>query len=122
MKVLVLILILVIPKITYTQVNDFKDNEMTGSAKIFFIDGDIYEGDVLNATQHGVGTHIYKSGQIFQGEYLNGKRNGMGKITWTNGDTSYGSFKDGDRHGSHDYTFADGTKQKVLYDKGKKVD
>jgi len=28
MKVLVLILILVIPKITYTQVNDFKDNEI----------------------------------------------------------------------------------------------
>ncbi len=28
MKVLVLILILIIPKITYTQVNDFKDNEI----------------------------------------------------------------------------------------------
>ena len=28
MKVLVIILILIIPKITYTQVNDFKDNEI----------------------------------------------------------------------------------------------
>ena len=46
----------------------------------------------------------------------------MGKITWINGDTSYGPFKDGKRHGSHDYTFSDGTKQKVLYDKGKEIE
>ena len=47
---------------------------MTGSAKIFFIDGDIYEGDWIKGKMTGKGRKFYaQNGDVYDGEYKNDK-------------------------------------------------
>ncbi len=103
-------------------IGNFKDGDMTGYGELFYKNGDKYEGDFLNNKAHGVGTITWKDGQTYQGEWKNDIKEGMGKITWPSGASSYGPFKNNLRHGTHDYTYKDGTKKKILYNNGKKVE
>jgi hypothetical protein len=78
-------------------------------------------GEFKNNMANGVGTLIWKDGSKYQGEWKDDVKHGMGKLTWPSGDVSYGPFKNDKRHGTHDYTYADGTKKKILYEKGEQI-
>ena len=68
--------------------------------KLFTLDnGDKYEGETIDGLPHGLGRYSYVNGDIFEGEYENGtqKQNGYGLYKFVNGDTlkSYWVNKNG---------------------------
>lgn len=62
-----------------------KGNNIFG--RIFFPNGDIYEGDIKNSLPHGVGTMEMISGERYKGDFVNGNMTGRG--TYIFQDKSY---------------------------------
>ena len=85
--------------------------------RIFFPNGDIYEGEMKNSLPHGRGKLMYKNGESYKGDFkkgeisgrgtflfedkteysgeiVNGNFNGKGKMKWENGTEYVGNFVD----------------------------
>ena len=50
------------------------------SARIYYLDGSIYDGPMRDAECNGDGKLFYPDGSCYQGPFVNGKRHGIGKI------------------------------------------
>ena len=111
----------------YKYIGEWKDGKRNGhgrESKKGTTEG-MYAGDWVNGEKNGYGTEYGLAGYV--GEWKDGKYHGNGTKYYSEMHLSnlieyVGEMKDGKRHGSHDYTFSDGTKQKVLYDKGKEIE
>ena len=53
--------------------------------KVFFKNGEIYEGYFVNNKMHGFGTYYFPTGNSFTGTFSNGKFDGTGKYFYDNG-------------------------------------
>lgn len=69
--------------------NDITNNHLK---KISYLNGDVYEGEVIGETRHGKGKYFFANGEVYEGDFLNGSRNGKGKYIWNNGETYEGDF------------------------------
>ena len=91
---------------------------------------DVYEGDYVDGSRHGRGTHSFSDGRhfvgqwiddrmrhgtftfidgnVYTGEYRNSKMNGRGKYTHTGGDVYDGEWVDNFMHGHGVYTYTHG--------------
>ena len=62
-------------------------------ARIFFPNGDYYEGEILNSVYNGKGKIIYQNGDEYTGQFVEGEKNGEGKIIFNDDKTEYtGNF------------------------------
>ena len=59
---------------------------MNGEGTIAFVNGDRYEGGIVDNRKQGRGTFIWPNGQRYEGEWVNDTINGHGKFFYTNGD------------------------------------
>ena len=79
-----------------------------GKGKMFFENGDVYEGDFVFGKEHGYGVFTWADGDVYEGNFKDGKFDGHGYMTWAGGDTYEGDFVDGVRTGKGKITFANG--------------
>lgn len=69
-----------------------KDSKPNGKGKLKLINNEIYEGDFENGEKTGKGKIIFEDGTIYEGNIENGKFKGNGKMIWTNGYEYNGEF------------------------------
>ena len=75
-------------------------------SKVYYSNGDVYEGDLLNLKKHGKGKLIYAQGDVYEGDFVNDAMTGKGKFTYNNGDVYVGDFVDGKLNGQGEYRWA----------------
>jgi hypothetical protein len=64
----------------------YVDGLRSGSGKMYFADGDLYNGTWKNDQMHGEGgKYHYACGKSFEGTFYNGQRQGKGKIQHVSG-------------------------------------
>ena len=61
-------------------------------ARIFYPNGEFYEGEMANSCYHGKGKLINENKDIFVGEFLDGEKIGEGKINFSDGCVYTGNF------------------------------
>ena len=73
-------------------------------------------GDITEKYSDGTVRIFYKNGNVYEGNFENGKLNGQGKITWVDGNVYECNFVDGKRRtGKGKYTVAEKETKKPLY-------
>ena len=73
-----------------------------------YLNGDVYEGEMLNDKIHGKGLLKYRSGALYEGEFVDEKRHGKGIFVWSNGDVFEGEYQDNSRNGFGVYKYFNG--------------
>lgn len=79
-----------------------------GKGIIRDLDGDVYEGQVVNDLKDGVGTIRFIDGRIFHGNFVEDEMV-RGTMTYIDGARFTGEFHHGNRHGQGFYYFPDGS-------------
>lgn len=81
---------------------------MTGEGRIVWLNGDHYEGALVNGKKQGRGSFTWANGQRYDGEWSEDRINGVGTLHYTNGDRYEGEFRNGEPHGKGTYTLHNG--------------
>lgn len=97
----------------------WKNNKLTGSASIFYSDGDKYSGNFKNSKKNGKGTYKFANGDKYVGYWKNDKMNGSGKYTFKNGSYYKGIFKNNRLTGNGYYQTSGGTLYKGTFKNSK---
>lgn len=75
-------------------------NDLNGIKKITDVQGNVYNGFVVNGVYEGHGEMTYTNGKTYEGEWKLGKRNGYGVLKSKNNTVEYeGQWKEDKRHG-----------------------
>ena len=75
------------------------NEERSGYGINYYKHGNKYEGWWENDLENGTGSLFYKDGSLYIGQWANGKQNGMGTLYYNLGDKYYGNFIDGKKNG-----------------------
>jgi len=70
-----------------------------GLGTIWFKDGSMYQGQILNSEFNGKGRMTHANGDIFQGEWKDGKAQGQGVFVDKNGSMYEGQWENDQYHG-----------------------
>jgi uncharacterized caspase-like protein len=81
---------------------------VTGTGKLSWANGDVYEGSLVDGIKSGEGTFSWANGQRYSGHWENDVPNGTGTITFTNGDRYDGAVRAGVQHGQGTYLLKSG--------------
>lgn len=107
------------------------DRSLTGTGRVRFANGDVYDGELRRSKRHGQGELVWASGQRFRGDWVDdvptgkgtltfangnvwegqvarGVPNGEGRMRYASGDVYQGLMRDGAAHGLGVYTWAGG--------------
>lgn len=84
------------------------DDTVTGTGRVEWKNGDVYEGPLTNSRREGVGEIRWASGQRYKGEWKADRATGRGVMTFTNGNHYEGSLQDGEPDGDGKLTYASG--------------
>ena len=74
---------------------------------IWFGNGDVYHGEIVNGKAQGRGTHRYVSGAVYEGEWEDGKIHGKGTYN-SSGNVYKGEWQNVKRHGTGTFRYANG--------------
>lgn len=114
-------------------VRDVDTPTFTGTGKLTWANGDVFEGTLQNGKRHGKGLFVWGNGQRYQGDWVhdvpsgqaivdftNGNHYeglvdnttpiGMGRMVYASGDTYSGSFSAGEPNGGGLYVWNNGQK------------
>lgn len=80
-------------------IGEFKNNSLSGIAKIEYSDGKVYEGEVINFKLSGIGSYTWPDRRKYIGNYKNERRNGFGIMLFPVGIKYEGFWVDGNKHG-----------------------
>jgi hypothetical protein len=123
-------------------VRDVGATTISGSGKLSWANGDIFEGTLQNGKRHGKGLFIWGNGQRYQGDWVNdvatgqatvdfvngdhyegavvdASPKGLGSMRYASGDTYQGSFQAGESHGDGAYVWKNGQKFEGEWKHGK---
>ena len=75
---------------------------------INFLNGDVYEGQIIDNKAWGEGNMHYKNGDWYTGGFKENQRSGWGKLVMKNGDIYKGKFLNDDFDGEGEYKFKNG--------------
>ena len=82
-------------------------------ARIFFPNGDFYEGDMSNSVYNGKGKLISQNKDEYEGDFVDGDKNGEGKMIYSDDGTEYtGSFVKNNLTGNGYMKWANGIEYK----------
>jgi len=98
----------------------FKNDQLHGSGKMIYPNGDVYQGEWKNGAKHGLGTYSWKNGAVYEGGYAYGKRSGYGELKYLDGSKYKGDWRADLADGSGEYWAKDGSKFEGLWKEGKK--
>lgn len=99
---------------------DKDSGSVSGSGRVEWASGDVFEGEMRNGLKQGKGTYAWKHGQRYSGDWVDDKAVGVGKITFASGDIYEGEVNLGEAQGEGSYTFADGDRYIGAWVGGKK--
>jgi len=81
---------------------------VSGSGRVEWANGDVYEGELLRGKRQGQGELIWANGQRYQGEWVDDRPSGRGQLRFANGDRFEGSVVDGVPEGEGRMDYASG--------------
>lgn len=81
---------------------------VSGTGRVEWTNGDVYEGPLLRNERHGVGVFIWASGQRYQGDWDHDKATGRGELRFANGNQYKGTVVEGQPHGEGEMLYASG--------------
>lgn len=81
---------------------------VSGTGKVTWATGDVFEGTIVNGLRHGVGTFVWANGQSYTGDWVQDKSTGRAKVHFVNGDDYEGQVQDGRPHGVGRMRYASG--------------
>ena len=87
-------------------------NDTAVRGKYEYADGSTYEGDLIGASKHGFGVHIFPDSYRYVGGFKNDKYHGLGTTYFKNGATHHGEHLDGLKHGEGIYNYEPGLETK----------
>ena len=76
--------------------------------RIYFPNGDIYEGSLEQSLFEGKGTLYFQDGTIYKGNFIKGQRTGNGVQLYPDGSKYVGEFENGLFHGKGEFTWSCG--------------
>ncbi len=103
--------------LNYFKIDSF-DNNTYFSSKVFYFNGDVYEGNVVQGLRHGQGKMTFSNGVVYEGQFENGKFHGKGKRTNSDGSSYEGQFENGKFHGKGKWTNSDGSSYEGQFENG----
>ena len=86
------------------------------NGRIYFPNGDIYEGSVENSTFEGKGTLYFSDGVVYKGEFRAGERSGSGIQTYPDGSIYDGQFENDVFNGQGDFKWSNGYRYVGTFD------
>lgn len=85
-----------------------KNGVPNGKGVYYFLNGDIFTGEISDNKKEGYGELRYKTNDTYRGTFKNDKKNGQGKYVWSNGESYEGEWKDDLMQGQGTYVFKNG--------------
>lgn len=65
----------------YDGILDRVKGQLSGKGKIYYEDGSVYGGEMLDGFTHGKGKIVYPSGEVWEGEFDENEKEGKGRMT-----------------------------------------
>lgn len=90
----------------------------SGTGRVAWVNGDLYEGQLTRGSREGVGKFSWSDGQQYEGEWRRDQPDGHGKLVFVNGDTYDGAVKAGAPSGEGRMAYASGDKYVGRFDNG----
>jgi hypothetical protein len=84
------------------------DDTVSGTGRVEWKNGDVYEGPLVRSQRHGVGEIRWASGQRYKGEWLTDRATGRGVMVFANGNQFDGTLVEGQPEGEGKLTYASG--------------
>ncbi len=97
------------------------DNCKIGFAKVAYLNGNWFEGEVENNKPHGNGILYFKDGSIYKGSMFEGSIHGNGELK-TSEYTMIGGWYKGKKSGLASFKYADGREEKFNYKDDKVIE
>ena len=83
-------------------------NTYSGSGKVVWASGDVWEGPLIKGQRHGKGLFVWANGQRYQGDWLNDQPTGQASVQFFNGNHYEGSVVQSVPQGQGRMRFASG--------------
>ena len=100
---------------------DWVEGVPSGSGKLEYDDGSVYEGQVLYGSLEGQGSIRWSNGDSYSGQWHQSSINGYGTYTWSNGTRYEGQWVNGQMEGQGTTYFPDGSVQSGTWSGGELV-
>ncbi|MBI3347029.1 MAG: hypothetical protein HY020_07430 [Burkholderiales bacterium] len=84
------------------------DDTVTGTGRVEWKNGDVYEGPLVRSQRQGVGEIRWAAGQRYKGEWVADHATGRGLMVFANGNQFDGTVVDGQPEGEGKLTYASG--------------
>ena len=85
-----------------------EDDTVTGTGRVEWKNGDVYEGPLSRSQRQGVGEIRWVSGQRYKGDWVQDRATGRGAMTFANGNHFEGTLVDGQPEGEGRLTYSSG--------------
>lgn len=90
----------------------------SGTGRITWGNGDVFEGTFVKGKRHGKGLFIWANGQQHDGDWINDVPTGYAKVLYANGNRYEGMVRDGIPQGKGRMHYASGDTYEGEFDKG----
>ncbi|MFG6486353.1 MORN repeat-containing protein [Roseateles sp. BYS78W] len=84
------------------------DDTVSGTGRVEWKNGDLYEGPLNHSRREGVGEIRWATGQRYKGEWVDDRATGKGLMMFANGNQFDGTLVDGQPEGQGKLTYASG--------------
>lgn len=84
------------------------DGTVTGTGRVEWTNGDVYEGPLVHSRRQGVGEIRWATGQRYKGEWKDDRATGRGLMVFANGNQFDGTLVDGQPEGEGKLTYKSG--------------
>jgi hypothetical protein len=89
-------------------VQDADGTTYSGTGKLVWANGDVFEGTLSKGQRHGKGTFVWANGQRYSGDWVNDKAQGQASVQFANGNQYEGAVLAGIAQGSGRMRYASG--------------
>ena len=89
-------------------VRDAEATTVSGTGKVTWATGDVFEGTMVKGLRQGRGTFVWANGQHYTGDWVQDKPTGQAKVHFANGDDYDGQVLGGIPHGAGRIRYASG--------------
>ena len=89
-------------------VRDAEGNTYSGTGKVVWASGDVFEGPMVKGQRHGKGLFVWANGQRYHGDWVNDKPTGQASVQFVNGNQFDGSVVEGVPNGQGRMRYASG--------------
>jgi len=89
-------------------VRDVESPTYSGSGKLSWANGDVFDGTLVNGKRHGKGLFIWGNGQRYQGDWVNDVPTGQAVVDFANGDHYEGLVENASPLGAGSMRYASG--------------